>query len=164
MSHGTRLALLSSRNSKIIFPGELTMKTLIALIMTMSFSAISYAEVKAPGTFVPSKCSKVLYPNKILLDNPIRELCVGSVVGSEIAAISAVRMDGSSMVYAIKEITPVNPTVLAYTLESRTGETAVLQVTTNGADIVAAVGQDDAVKFVASQFQLMFTTMGAVTQ
>ena len=79
------------------------MKTLLVSIIALVAVTSAHAEVKRPGTFVPSLCSVsgLGHPTRPSII-AVKEACIGKIAGFEKDALEVLLNDGSKRVYEIK--------------------------------------------------------------
>lgn len=144
------------------------MKALLSLLAVLTFTTISQAEVKPPGTFVPSQCGKVQYAPGTSMRNPIYKLCLGTITagfGVEAKqALSLTRPIGKQEILTILKITPKevmfgNGELLTYTVRNQRGEKFNFQVSIVNNELLSIHGIDLGLNFVAHEFEFVMTTM-----
>jgi len=74
---------------------------LALLASILLFASVSQAEVKEPGTFVPSLCSQKPEVSVRETFVAIESVCLGKIAGSDQAAIQLVLNDGETRDYAV---------------------------------------------------------------
>lgn len=77
------------------------MLSITALALT-ALTSLAHAEMKAPGTFVPSLCSKSDKTGARVQIIAVEDVCVGRIEGQSGQALSLKINDGSSRVYVIE--------------------------------------------------------------
>ncbi len=78
------------------------MKNVLFAVFVLAAGSTSFAEVKAPGTFVPYACSGNNAGTPTAEAIAVSRVCVGKIVDTEQQVVKVSINDGSTRMYAVK--------------------------------------------------------------